>query len=106
MDNLEGTAFRAVLYTTGRKTGREHAVKLRAVMYQGKVYFSRHRPDSDWFQNAVADPRVKVGIGDASHEGRAAEVTDAGLGRKISELKYPGEPRASENRVSIGVTLS
>jgi hypothetical protein len=97
--------FRPVLITRGRKTGKEHAVMLRAVNYNGKIYFSRHRPDGDWFQNAVANPQVKIQHNDSVFLGQAKMVTDEGLGRKISELKYPGEERAKEKRVTIEVTL-
>lgn len=97
--------FRPVLITKGRKTGKEHAVMLRAVNHNGKIYFSRHRPDGDWFQNAVANPQVKIQYNDSVFLGQAKVVTDEELGRKISELKYPGEERAKEKRVTIEVTL-
>lgn len=97
--------FRPVLITRGRKTGKEHAVMLRAVNHNGKIYFSRHRPDGDWFQNAVANPQVKIQYKESVFLGQAKIVTDEELGRKISELKYPGEERAKEKRVAIEVTL-
>ena len=52
--------FRPILTTKGRKTGKEHSVMLRAVNYNGKIYFSRHKPDGDWFKNALANPEVKI----------------------------------------------
>jgi len=42
--------FRPLLVTKGRKTGKEHTVMLRAVNHDGKIYFSRHKPDGDWFK--------------------------------------------------------
>jgi hypothetical protein len=97
--------FRPILVTKGRKTGREHGVMLRAVNYNGKIYFSRHRPDGDWFQNALANPTVKIQYKDSVFVGQAKQVTDEELNKKISELKYPGEERAKEKRVTIEVTL-
>ncbi|AJM93022.1 MULTISPECIES: nitroreductase/quinone reductase family protein [Nitrosopumilus] len=97
--------FRPVLVTKGRKTGKEHAVMLRAVNYNGKIYFSRHRPDGDWFQNVIANPQVKIQYNDSVFLGKAKLVADEELGKKISELKYPGEERAKEKRVTIEVTL-
>lgn len=97
-------AFRAILTTRGRKTGREHSVTLLAVRHMGKVYFTRHRPDGDWFQNALKDPRVVVGYGGRSFSGTAREVGDEALRQKVSELKYPGQGRAKERRVAIEVT--
>ncbi len=78
---------------------------LRAVNYNGKIYFSRHMPDGDWFQNAVTNPRVKIQYKDSMFFGQAKLVTDEELSKKISELKYPGEERAKEKRVTIEVTL-
>ena len=97
--------FRPILVTKGRKTGKEHGVMLRAVNHNGKVYFSRHRPDGDWFQNAIVNPQVKIQYNDTVFTGQAKLVEDEELNKKISELKYPGEERAKEKRVTIEVTL-
>lgn len=96
--------FRAVLVTVGRSTGREHTVLLKAVSYGGRIYFSRHRPDGDWYLNAVANPAVKIMIEGKSIAGIAREVMEENLLQKISELKYPGEARAKERRVAIEVS--
>ena len=97
--------FRPILVTKGRKTGKEHQVTLRAVNYKGKTYFSRHRPDGDWFKNAIANPQVYIIYNNKKFSGNARKVTDDSLSAKISELKYPGEERAKEARVTIEVTL-
>ncbi|MFQ5783030.1 MAG: nitroreductase/quinone reductase family protein [Nitrosopumilus sp.] len=97
--------FRPILITKGRKSGKEHSVMLRAVNYNGKIYFSRHRPDGDWFQNAIANPEVKIQYKDSVFSGKAKIIYDAKLSEKISLLKYPGEERAKEKRVTIEVTL-
>lgn len=98
--------FRPILTTIGRKTGKEHSVMLRAVNHNGKIYFSRHRPDGDWFKNAIANPQVKIKYNDKVFSGTAKEITDEELGKKISYLKYPGEERAKEKRVTMEVTLN
>lgn len=97
---------RALLVTKGRKTQREHAVWLRAVLYNDRVYFSRHKLDSDWIKNAIANPEVRVEFDNSSFSGRATLVSDESLAKKISELKYPGEDRAKENRVVLEVSLN
>lgn len=97
--------FRPILITKGRKTSKEHPVMLRAVNYNEKIYFSRHKPDGDWFQNALANPLVKIQYNDNVFIGNAKLVTDETLNKKISYLKYPGEERAKEKRVTIEVTL-
>lgn len=78
---------------------------LRAVNHDGKIYFSRHLPDGDWFKNALANPEVKIQYNDMIFSGKAKLVTDEEYSQKISELKYPGEERAKEKRVTIEVTL-
>ena len=97
--------FKAVLITKGRKSGKEHSVWLLAVMHNGKVYFSRHRPDGDWFQNALENPDVFVKYDNTAIQGKAILVKDESLAKKISELKYPGQERAKEQRVALEVTL-
>lgn len=94
-----------MLITKGRKTGKEHSVWLRVVKYNDKLYFSRHRPDGDWFKNAIANPQVKIKYDNVSCNGKAVFVNDESLAKKISELKYPGENRAKDPRVVLEVTL-
>jgi hypothetical protein len=98
--------FRPILITKGRKTGREHTVMLRAVKFNGKIYFSRHKPDGDWFKNALVNEEVKIEYDNHIFLGKAKEITDEKLNKKISQLKYPGEERAKEKRVTIEVTLN
>jgi len=102
---IQEERFRPILITKGRKTGNSHSVWLRAVNYNGKIYFSRHQPDGDWFQNAIANSEVKIQYNNMEFTGNASIVTDEGLNKKISQLKYPGEERANEKRVAIEVTL-
>lgn len=103
MEFKEGP-LRAVLATKGRKTGRDHLVELRAVFYDGKFYFSRRSPDSDWLKNAIANPSVSVEAGGSSFAGRASLVKDEGLARKISSLKY-ADRRSEDARIVLQVTL-
>ena len=102
---IQEERFRPILITKGRKTGNSHSVWLRAVNYNGKIYFSRHRPDGDWFQYAMANSQVKIQYNNTEFTGKASLVTDEKLNQKISQLKYPGEKRADEKRVAIEVTL-
>ncbi len=102
---IKENLFRPILTTKGRKTGKQHSVMLRAVNYNGKIYFSRHKPDGDWFKNALANPEVKIEYNNFIFLGKAKLVTDEELSKKISQLKYPGEERAKESRVTIEVTL-
>jgi len=100
----ETTVRRVNLITKGRKTGIAHSVMLRMVMYNGKMYFSRHKPDSDWFKNAMRNPEVEIRYDDTVKAGNAKQVKDEALCKKISQLKYSGEERANEKRVVIEIT--
>ena len=102
---MQEGVFRAFLITKGRKTGKPHSVQLRAVSYNGMVYFSRRNENSDWLKNALANPAVRIDFGEESHQGTASLVTDESLAKKISELKYPGEARAQESRIVLQVRL-
>jgi hypothetical protein len=102
---IEENVFRAILSTKGRKTGRWHSVMLRAVKYNNKIYFSRHRPDGDWFKNAMVNPEIIIEYNNSKYTGKANLVKDEKLEQKISQLKYPDEKRASEKRVAIEITL-
>ncbi len=103
---IKENLFRPILVTKGRKTGKEHTVILRAVNFDGKIYFSRHKPDGDWFQNAIVNPQVKIKYNDKIFSGNAKMVESEKLKKKISQLKYPGEERAKEKRVAIEITLN
>ncbi len=102
----EESAFKAILITRGRRSGTEHAVWLRAVYYNGKIYFSRRNADSDWLKNAKATPQVKVVFEGKEYDGMASLVTDTKLAEKISMLKYPGEERAQEARIVVEVEIN
>ena len=103
---MEG-AVRVNLVTSGRRSGRPHTVTLRGVIHRGDFYFSRHHPDSDWFLNALAVPRVTIQWEGLTIPGTASLVTDVSLERRISSLKYPGDdPRSLERRVAIRVAPS
>lgn len=102
---MEG-AIRASLVTIGRRSARPHTVTLRGVILRGDFYFSRHRPDADWFLNALATPQVIVMWDGRTIHGTASRVTDPSLEHSISMLKYPGDPRGSERRVAIRVAPS
>ena len=101
----EDNIFHAILSTKGRKTGKRHSVTLRAVKYNEKIYFSRHRPDGDWFKNAMVNPDVIIEYNNSTYTGKANLVKDEKLEKKISQLKYPGEKRADEKRVVVEITL-
>ncbi len=98
--------FRPSLITIGRITKKEHKVMLRAVNYNEKIYFSRHKPDSDWFKNTIANPEIKIEYKNQIFSGIAKRITDEKFNEKISEMKYPGEKRAKEKRVTIEITLN
>ena len=101
MEIQEGT-FKAILVTTGRKTGKEHAVEIRVVFYDNKFYFSRRNPDSDWLKNALRNPNVKIEYQGNMIFGTASLVNDQELCKKISQMKY-SDKRSEESRIVLQV---
>ena len=104
-EKINSTAFTAILITKGRKTGNEHSVWLKAVMYNNKIYFSRRNPDGDWLKNAITNPDVKVEFSENKFYGLASLVKDEMLTKKISSLKYLDKKRQEESRIVLEVTL-
>ncbi|HEV2192307.1 MAG TPA: nitroreductase/quinone reductase family protein [Nitrosopumilaceae archaeon] len=98
------TTFKAVLITVGRRTGKEHAVELKAVFYDNKFYFSRRNSQSDWLKNSLVNPQVKIQYNDMIFPGIASLVNDENLAKKISRLKY-SDKRSEESRVVLEVML-
>jgi len=96
-------AFKAFLETKGRKTGKIHKVELLVVQYDNKFYFSRRNPNGDWLKNAIENPDVIVSVGGQTFAGKAKLVTDVSLNKKICQLKYEDEKRASEERIVLEV---
>ena len=102
MEIQEGT-FKANLVTIGRKSGKEHSVEIRAVFYNGKFYFSRRNPNSDWLKNALHNPNVKIEYQGKIIPGIALLVNDQELCKKISQMKY-SDKRSEESRVVLQVS--
>jgi hypothetical protein len=102
VDIPEGT-FKAVLVTTGRKSGKEHSVEARAVFYNGKFYFSRRNPNSDWLKNAIQNPNVKILYQGKLIVGKAFLVNDQELCKKISQMKY-SDKRSEEARIVLQIS--
>ena len=101
--NGDEITFKAILETRGRKTEKTHRVELLVVRYNGKLYFSRRNANSDWLKNAIKNPDVRVGINGQNFVGKASLVEDDSLCKKISQLKYRDEKRASEARIVLEV---
>ena len=98
--------FKAMLTTTGRKTGKAHSVWAKAVTYNDMIYFSRRNPNSDWLKNAISNPEVRVEFEGKAFSGIARVVDDNELSRKISSLKYTDKNRQDESRIILEVRLS
>jgi len=99
---IQEEVCRAVLVTTGRKSGKAHAVEIRTVVHKGKFYFSRRNPDSDWLKNALCNPNVKIEYQNNTISGTASLVSDQELCKKISQIKY-SDKRSEEPRIVLEV---
>ena len=99
------SGMRECMATADAFTGREHKKELLAVMYDGHVYLTRHRPDSDWFKNCIADGAITVTIDGKTIPGTAECIEDEETIRRVCTIKYPNDARAKERRVAIRVRL-
>jgi len=99
---IQDGVFKANLVTIGRKSGKEHSVEIRVVFYNGKFYFSRRNPYSDWLKNALYNPNVKIEYQGKSILGIASLVNDQELCKKISQMKY-ADKRSEEVRIVLQV---
>jgi len=106
MTIINNLAFKAILKTKGRKTGKEHTVWAKAVTYNNMIYFSRRNPNSDWLKNAIVNPQVKVEFEGKEYSGIARLVEEQDLSEKISILKYTDENRQKESRIVLEVRLN
>ena len=63
------------LVTTGRRSGRPHAVTLWSAYQHGALWL-RTDSDADWYRNLLAEPRCRVRFGAHEIEGRFEPVAD------------------------------
>ena len=78
-------------------------MEARVVFYNGKFYFSRRNPNSDWLKNAIKNPNVKISYQGKIIDGIALLVNDQELCKKISQMKY-SDKRSEEARIVLQVS--
>jgi deazaflavin-dependent oxidoreductase (nitroreductase family) len=83
------------LTTTGRVSGQPRRIEIWFTRHQRRYYLvAEHGLRSQWVQNLLADPRVRVRVGARATRGRArvvdrrAEAALVGEVRRRSEAKY------------------
>ena len=65
--------------TTGRRTGRPHTIEIWFGRSGSTLYLlAGGRERADWVRNLVADPAVRVRVGDAGEAPAVARVLEAG----------------------------
>ena len=74
-----------LLTTTGRKTGRQRITAVGYEQMQGEFYLPSviRGVQSDWYQNAKANPHVHIRVGTREFDGLAEPVTEV---RRIVEV--------------------
>jgi len=85
------TAEEIELVTTGRRTGRPHAVTLWSAYEDGTLWL-RTDSDSDWYRNLLADPRCRVQFDGREVEGIFAPIAGT------ATLSAGQEPIADDRR--------
>ncbi len=85
--------FVLLLTTTGRRTGLPRVTPLQYEELDGAFYVGSARgTKADWFQNIVADRRVKVRIGSREFAAVAEPVTDPCRIADFLELRLKRHP--------------
>jgi deazaflavin-dependent oxidoreductase (nitroreductase family) len=80
--------------TTGRRTGEPHTIEIWFGFADGRLYVLSGGGDrSDWVRNLVANPRVRLRLGETTTEALARIVTDPeeeARARRLLAAKYQG----------------
>ena len=83
-----------LLTTTGRRTGLPRTTPLQYEEHDGKfIVGSARGTRSDWYKNALRDPRVSVRVGTRRFEGWAECTTDPSRITDLLELRLERHPR-------------
>jgi hypothetical protein len=77
IDDWSFTDEHAIVAIETRGGWIDHSVTVLSTAWGRHLYIpSRHAPHKRWVQNVLADPRVRIGVGDSIYQGRAVRVTD------------------------------
>ena len=80
------TAEEIELITRGRRTGRDHRVRLWSA-YEDGVLWLRSDRDTDWYRNLLAEPRCRIRVGELEVGGVREDASDgADALRRLVEL--------------------
>jgi deazaflavin-dependent oxidoreductase (nitroreductase family) len=75
----------AELTTTGRRTGKPHAVPVWFVVDGDVIYLSTLDPTRDWVRNAKQTPEVRLDFGGTVLAGQFRPVTDPAVDARIRQ---------------------
>lgn len=82
-----------LLTTRGRRTGLPRTTPLQYEEYDGRFFVGSVRgARSDWYKNALHDPRVSVRVGTRRFEGHASCTTDPARIADLLELRLERHP--------------
>lgn len=82
-----------LLTTTGRKSGMPRCTPLQFEELEGDYYIASARgAEADWFKNILANPDVRVQIGDHQFNAAAEPVTDPERITDFIELRIRRHP--------------
>ena len=81
---------------TGRKSGRAISIPIWFVLEDERLYLLPVKgSDTQWYQNVVKNPTMRIGVGGAESEVEAVPVTDAAQGSSVVE-KFRGKYGAGD----------
>ena len=98
-DALEGRLARdreITITVTGRKSGHTISLPIWFVWDDGTLYLLPVKgSDTQWYQNVVKNPTMRIGVGGAESEVEAVPVTDAAQVSSVVE-KFRGKYGAGD----------
>jgi deazaflavin-dependent oxidoreductase (nitroreductase family) len=81
---------------TGRKSGRAISIPISFVLEDERLYLLPVKgSDTQWYQNVVKNPTMRIGVGGAESEVEAVPVTDAAQVSSVVE-KFRGKYGAGD----------
>jgi deazaflavin-dependent oxidoreductase (nitroreductase family) len=81
---------------TGRKSGRAISIPIWFVLEDERLYLLPVKgSDTQWYQNVVKNPTMRIGVGGAESEVEAVPVTDAAQVSSVVE-KFRGKYGAGD----------
>ena len=98
----ERVSFCSLIYHVGRRSGKEYATPVKAVIRDGHIYIPlTFGPDTDWFLNVRAAGLCRVKIEGKVYSASNPELVDA----TAAAAAFPNNFRARNEKIKLNQFL-